>query len=114
MRDAAGLPQPATSVDVNVLDTKGPENKRKGIIAIDSRAAESVIPPGTFEEVSIKESAGSRAGFCYIAANGGKTHNMGEKHTKFRTKEGMNSSLERNVPGDSHQEATRISIHDRA
>ena len=84
MRDAAGLPQSATSVDVNVLDTKGPENKRKGRITIDSRAAESVIPPGTFEEVSIKESAGSRAGLCYIAANGGKMPNLGEKHVRLR------------------------------
>ena len=66
------LPQPATHMDINVLDTKGPESKRKGRITIDSGAAESVIPPGMLEEVPIKESAGSRAGMCYIAANGGK------------------------------------------
>ena len=49
--------------------------------------------PDMLEEVPIKESAGSRAGLCYIAANGGKMPNLGEKHVKFQTKEGMNSSV---------------------
>jgi hypothetical protein len=87
------LPQSATRVDVNVLDTNGPENKRQGKITIDSGAAESVIPPSMFVEVPIKESAGSRAGLCYIAANGGRIPNLGEKRVKFRTTEGMNSSV---------------------
>ena len=52
---------------------------------IDSEAAESVIPPDMLQEVPTRPSPGSRAGAHYIAANGGRMPNLGEKHVKFRT-----------------------------
>lgn len=78
--------------DCNMVD-KGREKVNKGRITIDSGAAESVIPPDMLEEVPIQESAGSRSGLYYIAANGGKMPNVGEKHVRFRTKEGLVSSV---------------------
>ena len=52
-----------------------------------------MIHPTMFEEVPTRPSPSSRSGPCYIAANGGKVPNMGEKHVKFRTKEGTMSSV---------------------
>lgn len=89
----ARLPQSPDHIDINMVDKKGAGGTKKGRITIDSGAAESVIPPSMLEEVPIQESAGSRAGLCYIAANGGKMPNLGEKHVKFRTKEGLSSSV---------------------
>ena len=65
----------------------------KGKITIDSGAAETVMPATTLQEIKISESSGSRAGLCYVAANGGTMPNLGEKRVKFRTKNGKESNI---------------------
>ena len=76
-----------------MVDGDGPNNRKLGRITIDSGAAESVIPPDMLQEVPTRPSPGSRAGAHYIAANGGRMPNLGEKHVKFRTGEGLSSSV---------------------
>ena len=76
---------PTYDQDINMVDGDGPNNRKQGRITTDSGAAESVIPPGMLQEVLTRPSPGSRAGAHYIAANGGKMPNLGEKHVKFRT-----------------------------
>ena len=93
-----------------MVDKRTSEKVKKGRITIDSGAAESVIHPTMFEEVPTRPSPGSRSGLCYIAANGSKMPNMGEKHVKFRTKEGMMSSVL--FPSHGGTETPRIRVQD--
>lgn len=65
----------------------------KGKITVDSGAAESVIPKDLLKEIPTQESEGSRNGVQYIAANGGKMPNLGEKKVHFKTKDGMESNV---------------------
>ena len=44
-------------------------------------------------EIPTQPSAGSRAGVTYIAANGTRMPNLGEKRVKFRTEDGVDSSI---------------------
>ena len=60
---------------------------------LDSGAAESVLPKDMLKEVPLKESKGSRSGLNYVAANGGRMPNLGEKNVNFRTKDGRNSNI---------------------
>jgi len=76
------------AVEVNQAKTIG-----KGKITIDSGAAESVIPQGMLNEIKVQESEGSRNGVQYIAANGAKMPNLGEKKVFFKTKDGMESNV---------------------
>ena len=64
-----------------------------GKITVDSGAAESVWPEDLMPEVQTKPSIGSQTGVTYIAANGNKMPNLGEKKVHFRTKDGLNSSI---------------------
>ena len=66
---------------------------RRGRITIDSGAAESVMPPGEVPEIPIKESEGHKKGINYVAANGSKMPNLGEKSIKFNTRDGTNSGI---------------------
>ena len=76
-----------------MVDGDGLNNRERGRITIDSGAAESVIPPDMLQGVPTRPSPGSRAGAHYIAANGARMPNLGEKHVKFRTGEGLSSSV---------------------
>ena len=64
-----------------------------GRITVDSGAAESVWPEDLMPEVQTKPSIGSQTGVTYIAANGNKMPNLGEKKVHFKTKDGLNSSI---------------------
>ena len=64
-----------------------------GKITVDSGAAESVWPAGFMPEIQIKPSVGSQTGVIYIAANGNRMPNLGEKKVHFKTKDGLNSSI---------------------
>ena len=80
-------------VEVNVLDQKKENPKilrlRKGI-TIDSGAGNSVMPRRmVVDQSSIRESAGSKAGVHYVAANDGRIPNEGECDLEFQTAEGM-------------------------
>ena len=80
-------------VDIYAMDTEVMRTIGKGKITVDSGAAESVIPQDMLSEVQMHQSAGSKAGVQYVAANGGKMPNLGEKKVFFRTKDGMESNV---------------------
>ena len=65
----------------------------RGKITIDSGAAESVMPVDMLKEIQLRESEGSRKGISYIAANGGRMPNMGERKVHFKTDTGSESSV---------------------
>ena len=64
-----------------------------GKITIDSGAAESVMPADMLSEVKLVPSEGSRNGIHYVAANGGRMPNLGEKQVHFQTPEGGESNV---------------------
>ena len=80
-------------IDICAVDTNDAEMIGKGKITIDSGAAESVLPQGMLNEIQLQQSEGSKKGVQYIAANGGKMPNLGEKKVHFRTKDGMESNV---------------------
>ena len=55
-----------------------------GRITIDSSAAESVLPVGMLPGEETVEDESKRKGVRYVAANGGKMENHGEKRVRFR------------------------------
>ena len=55
-----------------------------GRIKIDSGAAESVLPVGMLPGEETVEGESKRKGVRYVAANGGKMENHGEKRVRFR------------------------------
>ena len=65
--------------DNTVLRTAG-----RGKITIDSGAAESVLPVDVLPNEMLVEGEAKRRGVRYVAANGGKMDNMGEKKVRFR------------------------------
>ena len=54
------------------------------MITIDSGAAEFVLPRNTLPNESTVEGEAKRRGVKYVAANGGKMENIGEKKVKFK------------------------------
>ena len=64
-----------------------------GKITVDSGAAESVWPEGLMPEIQTKPSVGSQTGVTYVAANGNRMPNLGEKKVHFKTKDGLNFSI---------------------
>jgi hypothetical protein len=79
--------------DINALECTKVKAIGKGRITIDSSAAESVLPRDMLHEIRLQESEGSKAGVQYVAANGGKMPNLGEKKVRFKTKNGMESNV---------------------
>ena len=79
-------------VEVNVLDQKKENPKILGLrrgITIDSGAGNSAMPRRmVVDQSSIRESAGSKAGVHYVAANDGRIPNEGECDLEFQTAEG--------------------------
>ena len=67
--------------------------EKKGRITIDSGAAESVWPEGLLPEIQTTPPTGPHSGVTYIAANGSRMPNLGEKKVRFKTKDGCNSSI---------------------
>jgi hypothetical protein len=57
----------------------------KGKITIDSGAAESVMPKEMLPNEPAVDGKAKKSGVRYVAANGAKMENMGEKKAKFRT-----------------------------
>ena len=58
-------------------------------IAIDSGAADHVMPRGWASMFPVRPSRGSRAGLKYVAAGGHKVDNFGELDFRFTTAEGV-------------------------
>ena len=61
----------------------------KGKVTIDSGAAESVMPRGMLQREPLVEGDAKKAGVRYVAANGSKMDNYGEKRVRFK-REGFN------------------------
>ena len=55
-----------------------------GKITIDSGAAESVLPADMLPNEALVEGEARKKGVRYVAANGGKMDNLGEKRVRFR------------------------------
>ena len=55
-----------------------------GNITVDSGAAESVMPRGMLENEELVEGAAKLSGVRYVAANGARMENSGEKRVKFK------------------------------
>ena len=66
-------------------------------LTIDSGAAENVMGMDVVPEVPLKSSAGSRAGVEYLAANGTRMPNRGEKAVPIVTSEGQRCMLNMQV-----------------
>ena len=64
-----------------------------GRITVDSGAAESEWPEGPSPEIQTKPSVWSQTGVTYVAANGHRMPNLGEKKVHFKTKDDQNSSI---------------------
>ena len=56
----------------------------KGKVTIDSGPAESVMPKGMLDREPLMEGEAKRMGVKYVAANGAKMENYGEKKIRFR------------------------------
>ena len=71
------------------IDTVFPEIENlkpagRGKITIDSGAAESVLPADMLPNEALVEGEARKKGVRYVAANGGKMDNLGEKRVRFR------------------------------
>ena len=77
------------ATEINGLDGKSSTGK----ITIDSGAAENVLPRDYLPEVPLKPSLGSQRGACFIAANGSKMENLGQKRIDFMAKGGTKSNI---------------------
>ena len=53
-------------------------------VVLDSGAEEHVIDKSDAPEYELRESAGSRAGACFVAANGERIPNQGEVHLQLK------------------------------
>ncbi len=62
-------------------------------ITIDSGAAESVIPKNCCTAYPTREAGASKAGVYYLAANGEKVYNEGERNVGFATVDGELCSM---------------------
>ena len=83
----------SANIDICAVEATDTKTIGKGKITIDSGAAESVLPEDMLREVQMHQSKGSKAGVQFVAANGGKMPNLGEKRVHFRTKDGMESNV---------------------
>ena len=85
-------------VEIGLIDVETPDeqiatvgvDKRalkpagRGKITIDSGAAESVLPVDVVPNETLMEGEAKKKGVRYVAANGGRMDNMGEKRVRFR------------------------------
>ena len=72
---------------INAVESKRMENLRpagRGKITIDSGAAESVLPADMLPNEKLMDGEAKKRGVRYVAANGGKMDNLGEKKVRFR------------------------------
>ena len=76
-------------MEVNVVD----EKKNIGKITIDSGAAENVLPRNYLPEIPLQPSPGSQRGACFIAANGTRMENLGQKRVDFEATNGVKSNM---------------------
>ena len=89
-RDLGGLEVVVPEKSIGrVGSTERLRSAGKGKVTIDSGAAESVMPRDMLEGERLVEGEAKKAGVRYVAANGMKMDNYGEKRVRFK-KEGLN------------------------
>ena len=95
---------------VNVVKKEVPKVQKKlvkagsGKFTVDSGAAESVMPKAMLGNETLVAGAAKLAGVKYVAANGARMDNHGEKQVRFKCQEG--GSLEQDhLAGDGCREA---------
>ena len=69
------------------------EKKNFGKITIDSGAAENVLPREYLPGIPLQPSPGSQRGACFIAANGTRMENLGQKRDEFEAANGVKSNI---------------------
>jgi phosphohistidine swiveling domain-containing protein len=62
---------------------------KKVTVTVDSGSADHVAPEDEFSSSPLEESEGSRKGRRYIAANGQKVPNLGQRVVKMSTDDGL-------------------------
>ena len=75
------------TMEVNVID----EKKNTGKITIDSGAAENVLLRHYLTGIPLEPCPGSQRGACFIAANGTRMENLGQKRVDFEAANGVKS-----------------------
>ena len=79
--------------ELNAMQQGGDNKPQKVKITMDSGAVNNVAPKKWFPQYPMKESEGSKRGLKYVAANGGKLANLGEKQVRFKTDEGRSCGM---------------------
>ena len=77
------------TMEVNVID----EKKNTGKITIDSGAAENVLLRDYLTGIPLQPCPGSQRGACFIAANGTRMENLGQKRVDFEAANGVKSKI---------------------
>ena len=83
-REVANLEVLMPSPIAEVTRTGRLKSAGKGKITIDSGAAESVMPRDMLTSEPLLEGEGKKTGVRYVAANGAKMENYGEKKVRFK------------------------------
>lgn len=86
-------PAHSKTQNLSTVETSAVKTVGRGKIRIDAGAAESVLPGRMLPDVKLQESVGSRRGVQYVAANGSRMPNLGEKKVFFKTKSGIESNV---------------------
>jgi hypothetical protein len=84
-------PSCTTAAGINLLQSESPQlnvmDQHEFIdmeVVLDSGAADHVIDKADAPDYELKESAGSRAGACFVAANGERIPNQGEVQLQLK------------------------------
>ena len=78
---------------INSIDMGKDGKWEKVRVHIDSGAIDTVTPPSTAEGIEVRQTAASKSGSGYIAANGTKIHNYGEIKVKGYTEDWSGVSM---------------------
>ncbi len=75
-------------LDIGLAEAGGENTSRTGQITIDSKAAESVRPKDSFPHVPFRPAYRHKSQAKYVAANGSRMDNYGQKRIPFKMKGG--------------------------
>jgi len=73
---------------MNIADKQDNGGWKKVVATVDSGSADHVAPEGEFSNIKMEPSEGSRKGRKYVAANGHKVPNLGQKKVPLLTDDG--------------------------
>ena len=81
---AIDIETPDEPIEALGVDRASLRSAGYGKITVDSGAAESVLPVNIVPNETLVEGEAKKRGVRYVAANGGKMENLGEKKVRFR------------------------------